>query len=398
LHDVIVAGAGPAGSRTARDLAVRGFDVLVLEEHRSVGAPCHCSGLVTPRTVELAAVGSQIIHNTIRGAVLHARDVQPVRVGGDRVHAYVIDRQELDRRLWAQAGRAGARLQPRTRLESFAVAGSHVIVRARNKGLPTELRARLLVGADGALSRVAQQVRGTRPAGIVAGLGALAGYGGNPLPDHVEVFLDPHAAPGWFGWTIPLTDGMARLGTGSANGVRPRESFERLRASFPDTFGTARIHSHTGGLIALWEPTPMVADRVMLVGDAARQVKPASGGGIHAALEAAALAAEVASDALRRDRLAIRELQAYPNQWHKNQGRELRRQHDMRRVFKRLSPSDIATLVPLLDDDELRSAVETVGDIDYPSRVIRRVGRQRPRLLLKLIPRPRFPLAWFGGG
>jgi flavin-dependent dehydrogenase len=141
----------------------------------------------------------------------------------------------------------------------------------------------------------------------------------------------------------------------------------------------------------------MVADRVMLVGDAARQVKPASGGGIHAALEAATLAARVAGDALRRDRLSRRELQAYPDHWHRNQGRELRRQHDMRRVFERLDVRDIASLVPLLEDDELRSAVEIVGDIDYPSRVIRRVGRQRPRLLLKLIPRPRFPLAWLGG-
>jgi digeranylgeranylglycerophospholipid reductase len=398
IYDVVVVGAGPAGSRTARDLALRGLDVLVLEEHRVVGTPCHCSGLVTPRTLELANVGDGIVRNTIRGAVIHAPGIRPVTLGGDRVHAYVIDRTELDHLVWAQAAAAGATLLVRTRLESFDVADDHVAVRTRREGVRQDLRARLLVAADGAMSRVAQQLRGTPPRGIVAGLGALAGYDRNQFRDHVEVFLDPRAAPGWFGWTIPLPGDMARLGTGSANGIKPRESFERLRANFPETFGAARVHSHTGGLIALWEPTPMVADRVMLVGDAARQVKPTSGGGIHAALEAATLAASVAAEAFQSGDLSVRGLATYPGRWHRSQGKELRRQHDMRRVFERLTPQDLATLVPLLEDRELRAAVDSVGDIDYPSRLVRLIGRHKPRLLLKLLARPRFPLAWVWGG
>jgi digeranylgeranylglycerophospholipid reductase len=397
LHDVIVAGAGPAGSRMARDLARRGFDVLVLEEHRLVGAPCHCSGLVTPRTIELADVGQEVVRNTIRGAIIHAPGVRPVTIGGDRIHAYVIDRTELDRRLWTQAEAAGATLLPRTRLMSFSLTDTHVVAHVRSEGRPARLRARMLVGADGALSSVAWQIRGTRPTGIVAGLGAVAGYDGNPLDDHVEVFLDPHSAPGWFGWTIPLLEGLARLGTGSANGIKPRESFARLQSTFPSTFGAARVHSHTGGLIALWEPTPMVADRVMLVGDAARQVKPTSGGGIHAALEAAGLAASVAADALVNGDLTERGLGAYPRRWHRSRGRELRRQHDMRRVFARLTADDLATLVPLLAEPELRAAIDAEGDIDYASRMVRRIGRHRPQLLLKLLARPRFPLAWLWG-
>jgi digeranylgeranylglycerophospholipid reductase len=397
VHDVIVAGAGPAGSRTARDLALRGFDVVVLEEHRVVGAPCHCSGLVTPRTIELADVGRAVICNPIRGAVIHAPGIHSVSVGGDRVHAYVIDRTDFDQRLCAQAEAAGATLLPQTRLESFVLTDSHVVVHARCEGRPIRLRARLLVGADGALSRVALQVRGTLPTGIVAGLGAVAGYDRNPLDDHVEVFLDPESAPGWFGWTIPLADRLARLGTGSAYGVKPRESFERLRATFPETFGAARVRSRSGGLIALWEPTPMVADRVMLVGDAARQVKPTSGGGIHAALEAAGLAASVAADALVKGDLSQRGLGAYPKRWHRYQGRELRRQHDMRRVFARLTAADLATLVPCLAERELRAEIDAVGDIDYPSRMVLRIGRHRPQLLLKLMARPRFPLAWLWG-
>jgi digeranylgeranylglycerophospholipid reductase len=404
IHDVVIAGAGPAGARMARDLAILGFDVVVLEEHSGIGTPCHCSGLVTPRTLELADVGDDVILNTIRGALIHVPGCAPARIGGDRIHAHVIDRSELDRRLVDQARQAGATLLPLSRFERFGVVGDggrrlvdgHVEIEVRREGVHTKVRARLLVGADGALSRVGTQLRGHRPRGVVSGLGAQGDYDRNPHGDHVEVFLDPSAAPGWFGWTIPLADGVARLGTGSANGVKPRESFERLRRRFPGTFGSARIRVHTGGTIAIWEPTPMIADRVMLVGDAARQVKPTSGGGIHAALLAAGIAANIAGQAIQWGDLSKRSLQPYPGHWNRTAGREMRRQHDLRRSFGRLTIGDLQALMPILHDDKVRTTVNDAGDIDFPSMIVGRLARQRPELLLKLLPHARFPLAWIG--
>jgi geranylgeranyl reductase family protein len=402
IHDVVVVGAGPAGCRMARDVALRGFDVVVLEEHRVVGMPCHCSGLVSPRAMELADVGTDIIENTIRGAVIHAPGSRPVTIGGDRVHAYAIDRSELDRRLATQAEAAGATILRQSRFLRFSLVGrasgrladGAVVVQVQREGVKTELRARLLVGADGALSLVAQQMRGSRAKGGVAGLGALAEYDRNSLEDHVEVFLDPRSAPGWFGWTIPLGAGMARLGTGSADGIKPLESFDRLRKSFPDSFGAARVHSHSGGTIALWKPTPMVGDRVMLVGDAACQVKPMSGGGIYAALVAAGLAAGVASEALQRGDVSARSLRPYPRRWHRSVGSELQRQYDMRRAFQRLTTHDLQGLLSLVQHRAMRATVDSAGDIDFSSRLVAQVGLHRPGLLLRLMPWPRFPMAW----
>ena len=109
VYDAIVAGAGPAGSRTARDLACAGLDVLVLEEHQAVGLPCHCSGLVTPRTLARAGVGEQIVLNTIRGAVIHLGPDRTISVGGDRVHAHGIDRPGAGQGGFAQAQEDGGR-------------------------------------------------------------------------------------------------------------------------------------------------------------------------------------------------------------------------------------------------------------------------------------------------
>ena len=384
---------------------MRGYDVVVLEEHPHIGTPCHCSGLVTPRTLDVADVGADIISNAIRGALIHLPGRQPLTVGGDRVHGYVIDRTVLDRRLADQAQVAGAGVLHQTRFLSFErippggiARQGELRIHATREGTPLTIRARLLVGADGARSRVAQQLRRSSPTGTVVGLGALAEYDRNPKHDHVEIFLDPHSAPGWFGWTIPLADGMARLGTGSAHGIKPRDSFRRLRHAFPATFGAARVHSYSGGLIALWQPTDMTADNVMLVGDAARQVKPMSGGGIHAALRAASMAARVADEAIQRGDLSRRSLRAYPRDWHGSLGRELRRQHDMRRVFERLTERDMVQIIELLDDGAVRDAIDEVADIDFPSRLVARVGFRQPRLALRLLRLPRFPLAWLPGG
>jgi digeranylgeranylglycerophospholipid reductase len=401
-YDAVVVGAGPAGSRVARDLAAAGFHVALLEEHREVGLPGHCSGLVTPRTLEIAQVGDEIVLNTIRGAVLHLPSGRRYRLGGDRTHAYVIDRVALDRRLADQATRAGAQLLFSTAFLRFRLEGTpgpgrgagEVVATVLREGVETEIRARLLIGADGALSMVARQIRGSRLERAVAGLGAVAGYDANPHADHVELFLDDHAAPGWFGWTIPVGNGVARVGTGSANGITPRESFARLRVRFPDSFGRAEVDSHTAGTIAIWEPTPMVANRVMLVGDAARQVKPTSGGGIHAAIHAAGLAAATAADALHSSNLSARSLQRYPDRWHAGLGREMQRGHDMRRVFMKLSPARLDHLVEALDRRPLHDAIDAVGDIDFPSQIVWAILRRDPVLALRLWTRPRFPGAW----
>jgi geranylgeranyl reductase family protein len=402
LRDVLVVGAGPAGSRVARDLARAGYDVAILEEHREVGRPCHCSGLVSPRTLDLAEVGHDLVLNPIRGAMVHTPGRSVVGIGGKRIQGYVIDRIELDRRLAQQAVDAGAELVRPARFIRFGLVGhpgsdagsGHVAVTVLRDGVEYEHRARLLVGADGAFSKVARQVRGTRPKGMVAGFGAYAEYDANPYPDRVELFLDAEAAPGWFGWTIPLGDGTSRLGTGSANGVKANESFERLRSRYPESFGTARIRSRSAGMIALWEPTPMVAERVMLVGDAARQVKPTSGGGIHAALAAAALAASHAAAALEGRSLSARALGSYAREWDKTMGRELRRQHDVRRMLQRLDSARIRTLMDLLERETLRDEVVAATDIDFPAPGIRRMALRHPILAAKLATWPRFPGAW----
>jgi len=137
-----------------------------------------------------------------------------------------------------------------------------------------------------------------------------------------------------------------------------------------------------------------VADRVLLIGDAARQAKPTSGGGILTALVSAEIAAQACIQALIREDLSSRSLRVYPDLWEKRLGRELKRQHDMRRAFSRLDARGLAELVTALSRTKTRSSIESTGDIDFPSRLVWRLLTRHPGVVFRTFTIPRFPAAW----
>src|SRR3989337_2490464 len=126
--DVAVVGAGPAGSRTARNLARRGFRVLLLEEHRTVGVPSHCSGLISLRTLREAEIGDEAILHRVTGAFVHTQSGSEVALGGGATRAVAIDRIAWDRTLAEQAQAAGAELV-RARVTNVSRENSHVMLR-----------------------------------------------------------------------------------------------------------------------------------------------------------------------------------------------------------------------------------------------------------------------------
>src|SRR2546426_6939283 len=109
--DVAVVGAGPAGSRTARTLARAGLRVRLLEEHRRVGIPSHCSGLISLRTLKEAEIGDDAIIHRVTGAFIHTQNGSEVALsGGGEARAVAIDRVRWDETLCEQAQAAGAEL------------------------------------------------------------------------------------------------------------------------------------------------------------------------------------------------------------------------------------------------------------------------------------------------
>jgi flavin-dependent dehydrogenase len=96
-YDVVVVGAGPAGSMAAKYAAKAGARVLMIEEHATIGLPVQCAGLISTRAYEGCELSETIGKHVIRGAHIHAPGGRVLRVDGKRTMAYVVDRGELDR-------------------------------------------------------------------------------------------------------------------------------------------------------------------------------------------------------------------------------------------------------------------------------------------------------------
>lgn len=378
LYDVAVVGAGPAGSRTARELARRGLRVALIEEHRQVGIPSHCSGLISPRTWDLGQTGDDsLVCNRLRGAYVHVHGDGSVELGGSPVRAVAIDRVRWDQALAEQAYRDGA--EPvQARCVGIERTPQGMLLRLQRNGHETTLAARLVVGADGSHSRVARSLGLPHPPERVLALGVEAEVR-LPRDDYVHVFVGPDLAPGWFGWAIPLGDGLARLGIGCWNGAGgPLRCYRLLRESFRGLLGQVRELRFYGGSIPL-APAPVTyGDGVLLVGDAAGQVKPFSGGGIYTGLVAAHLCAEAAASALASGDTSARALAPYQRAWQRLLGRELARSRRLRQAGLSLEKGELTTLAKALSHPRLRGLAVRHADIDYPSRTLLRLALAAP--------------------
>ena len=406
--DVAVVGAGPAGSRTARNLARAGLRVRLLEEHRRVGVPSHCSGLISPRTLREAEIGEDAIIHRITGAFIHTENGGEAALGGGATRAVAINRVRWDETLSEQAQAAGAELV-RARLvnvERSPSTGSGrtegrdsgmtgvVRLHTQTDGRDASFTARVVVGADGAHSRVARSLGMAGPSEKVYCLG-IEGKLKTPREEFVHVFVGSRLAPGWFGWIIPTGDGGVRAGIGSQNGAKPIACYRRMTELFPDLFAGIEACRLYGGTIPLDFAPKSYGDNVFLVGDAAGQVKPFSGGGIYTGLVAARHASAAALRAFERDDVSAEGLAPYERGWKREIGRELLRSLRIRRFGLALSDGEVERVVGALRSEGLQQLAAHHGDIDYPSRVLLRLARSMPALgLLAWVTLRRPGAAW----
>ena len=402
VYDVVVVGAGPAGSAVARLTAEAGLNVLILEEHGEVGLPLQCSGFVTERTLrEIGEGADALVRNRVKGAVVHGPGGAQLELGGDKVRAIAVDRTALDQHMANVAHRAGAELLLRSRVRGISRDGECILLQVSQGGLERTVTVgtRLLIGADGWNSTVARWM------GVSRGTTISAVSVDTVIPDHpvdmARIYVGNDIAPGWFGWSIPAGDGGVRLGIGcdpAQRTAKPRRLLENLIASFPDELSGARLESFSGGFIPLYQSdgraASTVTDNVMLVGDAASQVKPTSGGGIYAGLLSARHAAHTAVAALESGDLSADALAPYDESWKGDLEDEFNRGADVRGLFLGLSDGQLERLIRLLRMPGVRHIIENYGDIDYQSPLYAQLMRAVPMLRVMLSIPAHLPNSW----
>lgn len=310
--DAVVIGASAVGGVAARELAFKGLDVALCEEHAEPGKFGKCTALVSAAGLKETGVDfDEFVLNEIRGAVFKNGKRELV-VDGRTTKAFVLDRQGFDAQSVRQAVGAGAKLKLNARFEIGRFDGARVDSSIGGR----RFTSRFLVGADGAASSVAKAFGFPSFERVVVGWQAEA-LSEAERPGFVELFLEPEFK-GFFGWRVPLNGKKARVGFC----VSSKGDFASAKKKLFELAKPKGLHREFAAAIPLKPRRVTQKQNVFLVGDAAGQVKATTGGGIVFGSRCARVLAECVASGKN-----------YDAAWRRKYGGLLRKHLFLRRVY-----------------------------------------------------------------
>ncbi len=373
--DIIVVGGGPCGSYAAYTAAKLGAEVLVCEEHETIGAPKHCAGHLNISSLRRLGlrVPQSAIENEIRGAVFVSPSGKQFVLRCRAPVTYVVNRELFDKHLAELAIKAGVQYRFKSRVKSL-ILDSGVVKGVALRG-EERVKANIVIDAEGCSSKLLKKtgLDGLEGSMMVKGAQAEVDCVEGTDEDMVEVYFGGNVAPGFFAWIIPRKDGTAKVGLATESGD-PKKYLQRFMEKHPvasKKLKKSRTTYSSFHPIPLAAPIPKTySDGFLAVGDAASQVKPTTGGGVIFGLTCARIAGEVAYEAVKMQDFSEAFLSRYPSRWKQLIGFELAAMLQMRRMLNSLPDSRIDGLFGLCSRLGVDGVLEKVGDLDFQGRTL----------------------------
>ncbi len=370
MIDVIVVGAGPAGNNVAYRLASLGYNVTVVDSRQRIGDKL-CSGIVGRECVRQYPLDQSLVYRDVRLAKAVAPGGETVDFARKDIQAHVIDRVAYVAAFADKARCAGAAYVLGTRVIEVTADAECATVRLSGGSKGSTLRARALVLANGFGSGLTRQMGLGRVADFATGVQAEVL---SPGVGDMHVFFGRHVAPDFFAWLVPTAPGKALVGLLSRhNGLLYLKSLiQKLQAE-------KSVSEVTGGPARWGIPLRPLGrtfgDRLLVVGDAAGQVKPTTGGGIFYALLASEIAADTLHKALRMNDLSASQLRNYEREWKRMLAREMETGYSARQAFESLKDNQIDFLMHAIASNGIHRYLVNSSAVtfDWHSSVITKV-------------------------
>ncbi len=362
---ISVIGAGPGGGFSAYLLAKAGMDVQVFEEHKTIGEPVACTGVITGDVMaHRLRLPKELIVNKISKARIFSPDGQhiEVRLKND----IIIDRAGFDRHVSSIAKDAGAKFFTNHRFESLERGSDKIVVAVKDKtkNEAKKIESDYLIGADGPVSSVA------KAAGLYGNRKFYSGIQVT-LPVENDNVIDFYPSEDGIAWVVPENDGIARVGI--AANKEANSYFKRFITGVAGKDYEKKIIGWQAGPIPIYDPRLKSATkdgRILLVGDAATMVKAPTLGGINQSLMGAESAAQ-----------AIVNGGNYEKLWKRKMGMDLYISLMMRKAMERFSNKDYNRLVGRFAKEKNRQLLEKY-DRDEPRKFALKLLMREPGLLL----------------
>ncbi len=360
-YDVVVVGAGPGGSNTARVAAEHGLEVLLLEKRPEIGAPKRCGEGFSVNGAKTLGIepDPRWAINEIWGANIVAPSGKRVSVRYDRQVGWVIERKMFDKLLAIKAARAGAEVLAKSEVVGLIMQDGFVKgVEVERHGERLAVEAKIVVAADGVESKVARWA-GIDSTQRLVDIDSAYQYEmvvDLEEPDMLDLYFGNEIAPRGYVWVFPKGKDVANVGIGIGGNVSAKTAKQYLDEwiAMHEPFNEGRIIEVNAGGVPVGAPLDkLVANGLMIVGDAAHQVNAIHGGGVFEASFAGQLAGRVAAEAIERGDVSEAALMRYEREWRSARGEILHRIYKLRRAVEQLSDEDLNYLAERLTGEDV---------------------------------------------
>jgi digeranylgeranylglycerophospholipid reductase len=355
--DVIIVGCGPAGSWCGKRLAENGLDVLILDRNQEIGTPVRCGEGLSENVEKRLKfkIPEFCIAQKINGAYIYAPNGKDIEI--KKGFGYVLERKMFDKWLALEAALAGAKIISKSFVYDVLRDGKKISgVKANVIGDDIEIKAKIIVGADGVESLIAKKagLNTTCNPNLVDSGFEYEMVNISLRDSHkIEIFMGNEIAPRGYVWIFPKGEKRANVGVG-IKGYSEKEARYYL-----DKFINSREELKNGSIIEVKGGCipvggflkDMVKDNVLVIGDAAHQVNPIHGGGMGEAMTAGEIAAKVIVKALNKNDISI--LKEYNKIWWKERGNTLKKIERLREIVERLSDNQLNKLAEALEGEDI---------------------------------------------
>jgi len=332
--DVVIIGAGPAGSTAAREISVRGYDILLVEKDTYPGENNVCAGCIDQNSAGSLNLPSDIVEKKTSKSTYYF----PWKTYVQNISHVTVLRSVFDRFLAEKAVKKGAKLLVSTLAFDVTRSRDGIVVNLKNRvsGEKDKLKAKLAIFADGPSTLASKKFKGIgfqrEQQKALAAIYDIE-WRNNPF-EHLEFFFDRNVSPWGYGWIFPKKDWL-NVGVGcSISKMRGniRTYLDFLVDKHP--VASKKLHGRqkltfAASIIPLAHAEKIFDDRILVVGDAAGMVDPLWGGGIGYAIKGGMLAAEVAVKALEKNSFDGTLLSQFEQEWKKGKAYKLIRKLEL---------------------------------------------------------------------
>ena len=364
------------GSYLAYRLAKLGYRVVVFERRPRVGDAVCCTGIIGKECFDRFPVANNAVLAQANSAKFFTPSGRYLRLSKETVQACIVDRVVFDRALAQKAQEAGAEYRVSSKVEDIVISSDCAEAVVDCRGVRSDFKGRIALLSNGFGGSLSQKLG----LGVISDfvLGAQAEVNTGNL-EEVEVYFGQKVAPGFFAWLVPTSQGKALAGLLSRRspGLCLKNLLSTLLAQGKIISAEDKI---VYGVVPITPLPKTYKERLVVVGDAAGQVKPTTGGGIYYGLLCADIAAEVIHEALAADDLSARRLSSYEKRWRKKLSKELQVGYWARKLYEKLNDNQIEGIFDIVQEDNIHETLLRSPDFsfDWHSDSILRALKDKP--------------------